>query len=392
MFHRLINLPKEKSFFLFGPRLTGKSTLLRASFSTPDTLYVDLLEMSAFQKYVAEPQALKRELAAAPQCRRVILDEIQRAPNLLNDIHALMESPDFRRVQFIMSGSSARKLKRSKANLLGGRAWSFELFPLVREELSADFNLEKALRWGTLPKIYAARPGEAEEDLRAYVDTYLAEEVKAEALTRNLGAFVRFLPLAASENGRLINFSSLSREIGVHYQTIQEYFQILEDTLLGFWLEPYGKSQRKRMTRHPKFYFFDTGVVRALRKTLRAELAPRTPEFGELFESFIINEARRLDSYRRRDCSFSFYRAESGAEVDLIARHPNGSVSAIEIKATARPSSALCGGLLSFARICPSARLTLACLIDRPQVFHLGSHTVRALPWPDCLDELARAH
>ena len=389
MYSRLIKVPNKRSFFLFGPRLAGKSTLLRQFFSEKDSLFIDLLRPAILQKYLGEPETLEREIEAQKsRYKRVILDEVQRAPALLDVVHHVMESPLGENLQFVMSGSSARKLKRARANLLGGRAWSLELFPLTHLELGKDFNLKKVLSLGSLPRIYAAKEGDALEDLRAYVETYLTEEIKAEALTRNLGAFVRFLPLAASESGRLINFSSISREIGVGYKTIQEYFQILEDTLLGFWLEPYGKSPRKRMAKHPKFYFFDTGAQRALKKTLRDPVEPRTPEFGSLFENFFINEVRRLNSYLRLDLGLSFYRTEAGAEVDLVVHRPGTSPLAIEIKATERPSTALCLGLLSFAEIEPKAELILACLIERPQIFHFGSRMVRALPWQDCLNIL----
>lgn len=386
MYSRLIDLPKRNSFFLFGPRLTGKSTLLRQVFADAEVLFLDLLHPSVHQKYLAEPAAFLREIEAAKgKYKRIVLDEIQRVPALLDVVHYLMESTTGRHLQFIMSGSSARKLKRSKANLLGGRAWSLELFPLTNEELGDDFVLEKALAFGTLPKVYASRETDVEENLRAYVETYLTEEIKAEALTRNLGAFIRFLPMAAAESGHAVNASNIGREIGISYKTVQEYFQILEDTLLGFWLEPFAKIARRRMAKQPKFYFFDTGVLRALKKTLKAPLERATSEFGELFENFFINEVRRLNSYRRLDMTLSFYRTEAGAEVDLIAQRPGKSCLAMEIKATERPSSSLCSGLLSFADLMPKAELVLVCRTDRPQIFRFGKRSVRALPWLDCL-------
>ncbi|MBI4677051.1 MAG: ATP-binding protein [Elusimicrobia bacterium] len=390
MYSRCIDLPKRNSFFLFGPRLTGKSTLLRRAFADEDVFFLDLIHPSVHQKYLAEPAALLREIEAAKgKYKRVVLDEIQRVPALLDAVHHLMESPSGRHLQFIMSGSSARKLKRSKANLLGGRAWSLELFPLTHEELGDDFVLEKALAFGTLPRIYAAQGTEAEEDLRAYVGTYLTEEIKAEALTRNLGAFIRFLPMAAAESGHTINASNIGREVGISYKTVQEYFQILEDTLLGFWLEPFAKTVRRRMAKQPKFYFFDTGVLRALKKTLKVPLERSSPEFGDLFENFFINEVRRLNSYRRLDQTLSFYRTEAGAEVDLVAQRPGKSWLAMEIKATERPSSSHCSGLLSFADIMPGAELFLVCRTDQPQLFRFGKRTVRALPWLDCLKMLS---
>ncbi len=390
MYSRSINLPKRQSFFLFGPRLTGKSTLLRQSYAAEEVLFLDLLKPSVHQKYLAEPEMLIREIEAAKdKYKRVILDEIQRAPALLDVAHHLMESSLGRHLQFIMSGSSARKLKRSKANLLGGRAWSLELFPLTYEELGKDFVLEKALSFGTLPKIYAAQGEDAEEGLRAYVETYLTEEIKAEALTRNLGAFIRFLPMAAAESGHIVNASNIGREVGVSYKTVQEYFQILEDTLVGFWLEPFAKTARRRMSKQPKFYFFDTGVLRALKKTLKVPVERFSPEFGDLFENFFINEVRRLNSYHRLDLTLTFYRTEAGAEVDLIVQKPGKAWLAMEVKATERPSTALCSGLLSFAEIMPQAELLLVCRVNQPQLFRFSKHTVRALPWMDCLRMLA---
>ncbi len=387
MYSRCINLPKRNSFFLFGPRLTGKSTLLRQTFTQEDVLFLDLLHPSVHQKYLADPAAFLREIEAAKgKYKRIVLDEIQRVPALLDVVHHLMESSLGRSLQFIMSGSSARKLKRSKANLLGGRAWSLELFPLTHEELGDNFELEKALAFGTLPKVYASSESETEEDLRAYVETYLTEEIKAEALTRNLGAFIRFLPMAAAESGHGVNASNIGREIGVSYKTVQEYFKILEDTLLGFWLEPFAKSVRRRMSKQPKFYFFDTGVLRALKKTLKVPLERSSPEFGGLFENYFINEVRRLNSYRRLDLTLSFYRTDAGAEVDLVVQRPGKSWLAMEIKATARPSSSHCSGLLSFADVMPEAELILVCRTDQPQVFRFGKRTVRALPWLDCLN------
>lgn len=383
-------MPKRRSFFLFGPRLTGKSTLLIQTYADEKVLFLDLLKPFVHQKYLAEPEILLREIAAAKgRYKQIVLDEIQRVPALLDVVHHLMESSSGRHLQFIMSGSSARKLKRSKANLLGGRAWSLELFPLTYEELGKDFILEKALSFGTLPRIYAVQGEDAEEDLRAYVETYLTEEIKAEALTRNLGAFIRFLPLAATESGHIVNASNIGREVGVSYKTVQEYFQILEDTLLGFWLEPFAKTVRRRMTKQPKFYFFDTGVLRALKKTLKVPVERFSPEFGDLFENFFINEVRRLNSYRRLDLTISFYRTEAGAEADLIVQRPGKSWLAMEVKATERPSTAMCSGLLSFAEIMPKAELLLVCRVDRPQLLRLGKHTVKAMPWMDCLRMLS---
>ncbi|MBI3296920.1 MAG: ATP-binding protein [Elusimicrobia bacterium] len=386
MYSRLLSIPPQHSFFLFGPRLTGKSTLLRQSFPANETFTVDLLETGTLQRYLAEPRTLERELAASPR-KRVVIDEVQRAPALLDEVHRLMESSG-REVQFVMSGSSARKLKRARANLLGGRAWTLQLHPLSWRELGPDFDLVRALSFGTLPKAYSSPDEEAREDLRAYVEAYVAEEVQAEALARNLGAFLRFLPLAGGESGRILNATALGREIGVNYKTIQEYFRILEDTLLGFLLDPYAKSARRRLTRHPKFYFFDTGVLRAITKSLAVPVEPRSPQFGVLFEHHFINEVRRLNSYGRLDLALSFYRTDAGAEVDLVIARAGRPPLAVEIKATERPAPAHCSGLLSFAELEPHAELAIACLVERPQQFRFGAKTVSVLPWRECLERI----
>jgi predicted AAA+ superfamily ATPase len=252
-----------------------------------------------------------RQILEAQSSRVVVIDEVQKVPDLMDEIHWLMENRGYR---FILSGSSARKLKRSKANLLGGRAWRFELYPLVTHELKGKFHLEKALLHGLLPSHYLST--DSEMDLNAYVFDYLKEEIQAEALTRNMPAFSRFLDSAAATNGMLLNYSNAAREAGVSVKTIREYYQILEDTLIGRQLPPWKKSKKRRLIETSKFYFFDMGIVSALLhyKTLH----PATDGFGRAFEHFIIQECWAYRHYSRLDFPIYFWRTAGGAEVDLI--------------------------------------------------------------------------
>ncbi|QQR79804.1 MAG: ATP-binding protein [Deltaproteobacteria bacterium] len=243
----------NKSLFLFGPRQTGKTSLVRSLFK-PD-LQINLLRTSEFIKYTKDPSLLRKEVEALPQSKHIIvfIDEIQKCSEMLNEIHALIEDC---KVQFILTGSSARKLRQKGVNLLGGRALTYHLFPLTHEELQEKFSRENILHYGSLPSIIL-EPKDSQKKglLRSYVETYLREEIQQEASTRNIPAFARFLELAGFENGHILNWSNIAREVGVHASTIKEYFQILQDTLLGFYLDPYSKSVRTKIVSHPKFYF-----------------------------------------------------------------------------------------------------------------------------------------
>jgi predicted AAA+ superfamily ATPase len=318
MLHRTLKLPKARSFFLFGARQVGKSTLLRQLFSKNHSIFINLLDSEVYFKLLAKPHLLIEEINTLDKSiSHLIIDEIQRVPELLNIVHKMIE--ERKDISFILSGSSARKLKRQGANMLAGRALTYNLFPLTHLELAKDFKLSRALDLGTLPAVYLDKEDVfARETLKSYARTYIEEEIKAEAQIRQLGAFIRFLDLAASENGSIINYSNIASDIYVDYKTVQEYYQVLEDTLIGFSLYGYAKSSRKQLSKHPKFYFFDTGVRRALAKKLDSPLIVKTREFGEAFEHFFIAEAMRLASYSRKDYKFSYYRTKSGAEVDLI--------------------------------------------------------------------------
>ena len=316
-----------------------------------------------------------------------MLDEVQKIPRLLDVVHHHIETSN---LKFALTGSSARKLKRGAANLLAGRAFVNHLFPLTHIEMGDTFDEMAAMKFGALPKTTSLQNNDEKVAfLKAYALTYLKEEVWVEHIVRNLDPFRKFLEIAAQCNGEVINYTNIARDVGADTKTVQSYFQILEDTLLGFWLKPYGKTVRRKLAKHPKFYFFDTGVLRALKKTLKVPVEPRTAAFGDLFENFIVNEVMRLNSYHRLDYKFCFYRTDAGAEVDLIIQRPGKPALALEIKSTNRPSSSDCRGLLSFAEILPSAELSLVCLIDHPQLFRFGKRSVRAQPWRECLRRLA---
>jgi predicted AAA+ superfamily ATPase len=381
MLHRTLKLPKARSFFLFGARQVGKSTLLRQLFSKNHSIFINLLDSEVYFKLLAKPHLLIEEINTLDKSiSHLIIDEIQRVPELLNIVHKMIE--ERKDISFILSGSSARKLKRQGANMLAGRALTYNLFPLTHLELAKDFNLSRALDLGTLPAVYLDKEDVfARETLKSYARTYIEEEIKAEAQIRQLGAFIRFLDLAASENGSIINYSNIASDIYVDYKTVQEYYQVLEDTLIGFSLYGYAKSSRKQLSKHPKFYFFDTGVRRALAKKLDSPLIVKTREFGEAFEHFFIAEAMRLASYSRKDYKFSYYRTKSGAEVDLIIETYDDRCYAVEIKASDNVDINKLTGLKSFKDLREDTVLVCASLTKR----RYGDANILVCPWQEVL-------
>lgn len=330
MYARLLSLPSQ-SFFLFGPRGTGKSMWL--AHVLPDAaLNIDLLRSSTYLAYKRDPSLLGREVAALPPGSWVVIDEVQKAPELLDEVHALMFASGHD-TRFALSGSSARKLKKSNANMLAGRAWSKRMFPLSALETSEDFRLEEALRYGQMPlRINAASTADQVEFLDAYVETYLREEIWQEALVRNLDAFHRFLSVAAVVNGQILNLSNIARDVGVARSTVQGYFSILEDTLIGWQLPAWRKRAKVKEVAHPKFYLFDCGVQRALAGLHRDK--PSRGERGVLFETWLLNEFRALNAYGSHGAEMFYWRTESGNEVDLIFKR-GAWATGIEIKSTA---------------------------------------------------------
>jgi predicted AAA+ superfamily ATPase len=384
MYARLLDIARSKhSVFLLGPRQVGKTSLIKATLK-PD-LYVNLLLQKEYLRYAKDPSLLTAEVKVIAQKKKsplIVVDEIQRCPELLNEIHSMIESDI--KPRFVMTGSSARKLKRTGVNLLGGRAIKKNLFPLTHGEIGSTFVLSDALRFGTLPSlVLESDTTEKIQLLQSYVETYLKEEVQQEAITRNIPAFARFLELAAFENGNLLNFNNIARDVGVGSKTIKDYFQILEDTLIGFFLLPYTRSHRDKLVKHPKFYFFDPGVVSALKSTLSSELIPGTPPYGHAFEHWCILEIQRLLAYRNKEARIHFFKTNDGTEIDLIIEM-NNEVWAIEIKSSSHPTGSDLRGLKSFVK---DHKPNFAiCLCQTPRPFVIDK--IEVLPWIDFFDRL----
>lgn len=341
MYSRYLEAPKS-SFFLLGPRGTGKSTWLIDSF--PKAERIDLLRSSVFLKYQSRPESFREEVLALPKKSWVIVDEIQKLPGLLDEIHALIFDTQGS-YSFAITGSSARKLKRENANLLAGRALSKKFFPLLCEELGSDFHLEAELSYGSLPGVLAHREKvQRVEFLYSYVETYLKEEIQQEAVVRNLSGFHRFLKVASIANGEILNISNISRDVGVARSTVQSYFEIFQDTLLGFHLPALQLKAKIKEIAHPKFYWFDTGVLRALRGGLHD--SPEKAERDHLFETFLLNELRALDSYAGKNGEFSYWRTESGNEVDCILTQGKKRLG-FEFKVSSEWDSSYNSGLLT---------------------------------------------
>lgn len=385
MYKRELKVGKKYSFFLFGPRQVGKSTFLKQEFKEPETLYYDFLKNEEYIKYSSDTTLFRKEVIHRNKAKKyIIVDEVQRIPEILNEVHYLLENIDNPPL-FCLSGSSARKLKRFDSNLLGGRALTLYMYPLSYREIGNDFNLEKALGFGTLPKIYSEENLELCKDLlRSYTETYLQQEIKAEALIRNINSFIRFLKIAAENNGEIINYTNIGRETGNDRNTVKEFFQVLEDTLIGFYLFPFSKSARKRLVSHPKFYFFDTGVARALQGKLNLDIQSGTSEFGKVFEHFLILELIKFSKLHKKDIEFSFYRTSAGAEVDIIIEVPRKQRYAVEIKAGSNPSLSSLKGLKSFLDIDSKAKLICASCVTKRFV----DSGITFVPWQELFELL----
>lgn len=327
----MLHLSKAQSFFLFGPRGSGKSTLLKSYFSQDTPLWVDLLDQKLEFQLAQNPDSLL-DLWKVKKNKWVVIDEVQKIPRLLDVVHQGIEN---HKIRFALTGSSSRKLKRGSANLLGGRAASFSLAPFSAFELGSDFDLKKALALGLLPKFWSRdklSPQDIERSLYSYVQTYLKEEVAAEQLVRNLDPFRRFLISAAQMNGKILNFANLEKDAGIPHSQAERHFEILCDTLIGRYLEPYENSLRKRQSKKSKFYFFDTGVLRALKNLAGEPLQKSTFEYGEIFETFLINEFFKLKEALEKRWNFSYLRTGSGVEIDLLIEKPRGKPILVEIK------------------------------------------------------------
>jgi len=321
---RFLNLPdllSKKSFFLFGPRAIGKSTLIRQQL-TEHAKVVDLLDSRLYLRLLNSPHDLESIIHSDIKSKIVVIDEIQRVPELLNEVHRLIEN---HKITFLLTGSSARKLRRGKANLLAGRVWEARLFSLTCREIP-DFNLERFLRYGGLPAVYLSEY--PDEELDAYVNTYLKEEIMAEGLIRKLPPFTRFLRAAALANAEMINFSKLANDCQVPPSTVTEYVGLLEDTLIGFLLPAWTGSKKRKAISKGKFYFFDPGVTHTLAGT--QALDRNSNLYGKSFEQFIGMEIRAYLSYKRKKLQLSYWRSTHGYEVDFLL----GVETAVEVKAS----------------------------------------------------------
>lgn len=348
MYSRLLNIPTDhnKSFFLFGPRGTGKTTWIKSSFS--DALYFDLLEFDLYNDLLARPGRLENLIPPGFQ-NWIILDEIQRIPELLNEVHRLIENFHYK---FILTGSSARTLRKKGVNLLAGRALTYKMYPLTAVELGESFCLKKSLAWGHLPSI----PSEKKPDffLKAYVQTYLREEVLQEGLTRNLGSFSRFLETASFSQGSVLNISEIARESGIERMRVTNYFSILEDLLLASLLPVFTRRAKRRVVSHPKFYYFDVGIFRTLRPMGPLD-SPQEAE-GPGLETLCFQELSAINDYFNYEYDLYYWRTSNGVEVDFILYGPKGLL-AFEIKRSSRISKKDLNGLKSFASDYPEAKL-----------------------------------
>lgn len=325
MLARQLNRPSN-SILLLGPRGTGKSTWIQQNFS--EAIRYDLLNTREALRLSRDPGLLYQELQDLKKGSWVVLDEVQKVPSLLDEVHRLIEG---RGLRFVLSGSSARKLKKGSVNLLAGRAALTHFFPFVSPEVNFAIKIPQVFSFGMLPLAYLTE--NPKKYLKSYADTYLQEEIKAEALTRNIGGFARFLEVAARQNGQITNVSNIARDAQVARQTVQGYFDILQDTLIGFWLPAWKLKRATKQVAHPKFYFFDSGVARALSE--RLPYPPTPEELGPLFETFVLGEIRAYLSYRRLDYPLHYWRSQAGVEVDIFCETISGFF-ALEIKSNPR--------------------------------------------------------
>ncbi|MEW6096664.1 MAG: DUF4143 domain-containing protein [bacterium] len=372
-----IDLPPRQSAFLWGARKTGKTTYLKSKF--PNSLIFDFLKTDLFFTLGKNPSILREWLLAKDEKilkEPIILDEVQKIPQILDEVHWLIENKGLR---FVLCGSSARKLRRGQANLLGGRAWRYELFPLTSCEIK-ELDLLRALNHGLIPIHYLQNDQECKKSLEAYVHDYLREEILAEGLTRNISAFSRFFDAFGYSHGELTNYANISRECGVDAKTVKEYHQILVDTLLATRIEPFKKKQsRQVITKSSKYYLFDVGVAGYLTKRHLGEL--KGAEFGKAFEHFILMEIVAYRSYSGKNFPINFWRTKSGLEVDFILA---GGEVAIEIKSGAHIDKKDIQGLSAFSSEILSNRYIVVCN-EKEKRLH---GKIEIFPWKIFLEQL----
>ena len=378
---------------MLGARGTGKTWLLNKHFKDVAVIWVNLLENREFLKYQRRPELLRLEITgalrdASPTTSWVIIDEVQRIPQLLNEVHSMIEDSDLGpNLKFGLSGSSARKLKRGGANLLAGRALLNHLFPLTAEELGASFDLNSVLAWGMLPAV-TKQPNDLvrSEQLQTYIAVYLREEIREEQVVRNLDPFSRFLEVAAQSSGTIVNYSKIGRDCNLDSRAVARYFQILEETLLGVFVQPYHRSVRKQQGKSPKFYFFDTGVMRALEGTLDMPVKESSYGYGRLFEHFIVWEILKLNEYTRKRFKISYLVTKDGIEIDLIVERRNQTDIIIEIKSSNNPNRDDAKNLRAMKGDFPDSEAWLVSRIERER----AEDGVRYLNWQTAIRELFR--
>jgi predicted AAA+ superfamily ATPase len=381
---RALQLPDltKQTVFLWGPRKVGKSSWIKRSL--PDATYIDLLKSDVLSDYASKPSLLReryhKPLHSGPR-PTIVIDEIQKCPQLLDEVHWLIENTPQR---FLLTGSSARKLRREHANLLGGRAWRREMRPLTSTEINAgtggSFDVERAIVQGLVPSHYLAT--DWKEEIRGYVSDYLVEEIAQEGAVRSLPSFSNFLRIASISNAELLNYTNVAREVGVSAKVVRGYFEILEDTLLGFRIAPWSKSKNRRMVETEKFYLFDVGVSNYLS---RRAPAYGTPEFGKSFEHFILMELLAYQSYRAPEMEVRFWRTSNQQEVDFII---NDKEMALEIKASSRTSLVDCKHLTTLREDGPIRHRVLISFDQEPKTVADTFGAILILPWQHFLARL----
>jgi predicted AAA+ superfamily ATPase len=347
---RIIEKEEKQSFFLFGPRGTGKSTFIKQEY--PDSLYLDLLQPDAFRLYSSKPERLRELVHGNPGRNTVVVDEVQKVPELLAVVHGLIEEK--KGTQFILTGSSARKLKKTGVNLLAGRAAVKRLHPFIAKEMGNRFDLDISLKTGLIPVVLGSP--EPQKALSAYIDLYIREEVKNEGLTRNIGNFSRFLETISFSHGSVLNISNIARESQIERKTVESYISILEDLMLSFRVPVFQKKAKRTIASHPKFYFFDPGVYSLIRPSGPAD---RTSDAsGACLEGLVAQHLRAFIDYKKPDCRLFYWRTYSGSEIDFII-YGKDTFQAIEVKSSlnARPEDLR--SLKSFSSDFPQAQKIL---------------------------------
>jgi uncharacterized protein len=387
MILRSFNISKKHSFFLFGARGTGKSTWLQSNFIESDHFWIDLTDPKTERRYARRPEILLEEWKSYVNLKGkingpepwIVIDEVQKIPQILDVVHVGIQR---HKIKFALTGSSARKLKRGAANLLAGRALSYNMHPFTYLELGNRFVQQDYLNWGGLPMISEIdNDSDKKKYLDSYVDTYIREEIQIEQLVRKIEPFRMFLDVIGQMNGEVVNIAKISREAGIDPKSGERYFEILQDTLLGYFLPCFDQSVRKSQIQHPKFYLFDIGIARALRKELTLNLEPHTSLYGRYFEQFVIQQIRSVNDYKNADYRLSYLRTKDGNESDLVIKRPARRPLFVEIKSTDKPEQLSIAHFQMLAKDAKAESIVL-CNCSRP--YEIGETQV--LPWQQGID------